>query len=77
MRYIVETIQYFGPNVFGFQPVTGERRWYIIRCYVAPDDTSMIESVFSALKERPWVLELLVTGYLNSNLEQSEVYQIE
>ena len=41
-RYVVEAIQQFGPNIVGFQLVTGERRWYIIRCYLAPDNTSTI-----------------------------------
>ena len=41
-EYAVEDIQQFGPNVIGFQMETGERRWYIIRCYLAPNDTSTI-----------------------------------
>ena len=51
---------------------TGERRWYIIGCYIAPDYISMIESVVAALKERPWGSELLVTGDLNEKLDHPE-----
>ena len=52
-RYAVEDIQKFGPNIIGFQLAMGERRWYIIKCYLAPDDTSMIESAVAVLMERP------------------------
>ena len=52
--------------------VMGERKWYIIRCYLSPDDTSTIESFVAALKERPWGAELLVAGDLNINLEEPE-----
>ena len=52
---------------------TGERRWYIIVFYLAPNNTLMIESVVAALKERPQVAELLVAGDLNVNLADPEV----
>ena len=71
--YAVETIQQFGPSVVGFQLATRDRRWYIIGCYLSPDDTSTIESVVAALKERPWGAELLVAGDLNINMEDPEV----
>ena len=58
----------FSPNVVGFHMATGARRWYIIGCYLAPDDTLTIESVVAALKERPWGTALLVTGELNTTL---------
>ena len=71
-RYAVESIHQFGPNVVGFQLVTGERRCYIIGYYLSPDDTSTIESVIKALKERPRRSELMLAGYLNINLEDPE-----
>ena len=40
--FAVEAVREFGPNVVSFQLATGERRWYIIGCYLAPDDTSTI-----------------------------------
>ena len=64
----------FFPNVVGFQLETGARRWYIIGCYLDPDETSTIESVVSALKERPRGAALLVVGYLNMNLTEPENY---
>ena len=33
----------YGLNVIVFQLVTGARRWYIVGCYLAPDDTLTIE----------------------------------
>ena len=47
----VEDVQQFRPNLVGFQLATGDRRWYIIGYYLAPDDTLTIESVVTALKE--------------------------
>ena len=49
-HFAVEAIQQFGTHVVGFQLATGERRWYIVGCYLAPDDTLTIESVVAALK---------------------------
>ena len=41
-------------------------------CQVNPDDTSTIESVVAALKERPRGAELLVAGDFNVNLADPE-----
>ena len=51
--YTVEVIQLFRTNFVGFQLTTGERQWYIIGCYLSPNDTLTIESFVAALKERP------------------------
>ena len=71
-HFAVKAVQQFGPNVVGFQLVTGERRWYIVGCYLAPNKTSTIESVAAALKERPRGSELLVAGDSNINLSETE-----
>ena len=44
-HFAVEVVRQFGPNVVGFHLATGARRWYIIGCYLVPDNTSTIESV--------------------------------
>ena len=62
----------YGPNVIGFQLVTGARRWYIVGCYLATDDASMIERVVKALRDRPKGAELLVVGDLKINLAAPE-----
>ena len=71
-HFAVEAVQQFGPNVFGFHLVTGARRWYIVGCYLDPEDTLTIERVVEALKERPKGDELLVTGDSYANLEEQE-----
>ena len=71
----VESVQKFGLNVVGFQLATGERQWYIVRCYLAPDNTSTIESVVAALKYRPRGAELLVAVYFNAKFLDPESNQ--
>ena len=55
-----------------FQLATGARRWYIIGCYLAPDDTSTRESVVAVLKEMPKGTALVVAGDLNTALDDPE-----
>ena len=71
-HFVAESIQQFGPNVVGFQMETGERRWYIVGCYLAPDSTLTLESAVAALKERPRGIKLLVAGDFNINLLDPE-----
>ena len=70
--FAVEAVRQFGPNVVGCQLATRARRWYIIGCYLAPDDTSMIDSFVAALKEQPRGTTLLVAGDLNMTLSDPE-----
>ena len=70
--FSVEAVRQFGPNFVGFQMATGAQRWYIIRCYLAPDDTSTIDIIVAALKERPRGTALLVVGDLNTTLTDPE-----
>ena len=37
--FAVESVHQFGPNIIGFQLVMGARQWYIMGCYLAPDNT--------------------------------------
>ena len=74
-HFAVEAVQKFGPNVIGFQLVTGARRWYIMGCYLAPNDTSTIERVVEELRERPKGAEMLVAGDMNTNLDEPEGYR--
>ena len=68
----MEAIQKFRPNVVGFQLATGDRRWYIVGCYLAPEDTLTIESTVAALKELPQGAKLLVARDLNVKLLDPE-----
>ena len=49
-RYAVEAVHKFEPNVVSFELAKGERQWYTVGCYLAPDDTLMIESISAAIK---------------------------
>ena len=71
-QYAVEDIHKFDTNDIGFQISRDERLWYIIGCYLAPDDTLTINSFVAALKELPQGLEMLVAGDLNADLEEPE-----
>ena len=71
-NFAVEAVHQFESNVAGFQLAIGERQWYIVGCYLAPDDTLTIESVVAALKERPRGAKLLVAGDFNVNLADLE-----
>ena len=61
-RYVLGGIHQFNTNTVGFQLETGDQQWYIIRCYLAPDNTLTKESVVTTLNECPWVSNLLVAG---------------
>ena len=67
-HFAVKAVQQFGPNVVGFHLETREWRWYIMGCYIAPDDTLTIESVIAVLKKRPMGAKLLVARDFNANL---------
>ena len=71
-QYAVEEIHQFGTNIVSFQLEMGEQKWYIIRCYLSPDDISMIESAVKAIKECPRGAELLVVGDFKVKLEDPQ-----
>ena len=76
-HFMVEAVQQFGPNGIRFQLATGEWRWYIVGCYLAPGDTLAIERVVKALRERPKGAELLMAGDLNINFAAPEGHRGE
>ena len=65
----MEAFRQYGPNVMSFELATGARQWYIIGCYLAPDNTLRIERVIAALKDRPKGTALVVVWDLNTALE--------
>ena len=64
----VEAVWEYGPNVLSFEVAMGARRWYIIRCYLDPDDAETIERVVAALGDKPRGTALIVEGDLNTDL---------
>ena len=62
----------YGPNVLSVEVVSGRRRWFIVGCYIAPDDAQTIERVVKALKEKPPGSALVVAGDLNTDLGEMD-----
>ena len=57
-----------GANVIMWQLVTGEQRYYIIRCYLAPGYGVTIEDVEVVITKKPRGAGLIVLGGLNVDL---------
>ena len=58
----MEAVREYRPDVMSFKVAARARRWYIIGCYLAPDNTSTIEYVVAALRDRPKGTALVVAG---------------
>ena len=58
--------------MLSFEVVTGRRRWYIIGCYIAPDDAQTIERVVTALGDQPRGTALIVAGDFITDLGEME-----
>ena len=69
--FAIEEVRPYGPNVIRFEVVTGRRRWYIIGCYLAPDDARTIERVVTALSDQPRGTALIVAGTTRSVVQAS------
>ena len=70
--FAVEEVMPYGPNVISFEVLTGRRRWYIIGCYLAPDDARTVERVVTALGDQPRGTALIVAGDLNTDMGDME-----
>ena len=73
-QFAVEEVKEYGPNVLSFKVMTGRRRWYIIGCYIAPDDARTIERVVTALGDKPRGPALIVAGGFNTDLVDMASY---
>ena len=71
-HFVVEAVERFGPNVMGFQVATGERRWYIVGAYVAPEDEVTMETVVAAIGRKPRGAEMMVAGDFNVDITAPE-----
>ena len=69
--FALEDVREYGPNVLSFEVDTGGRRWYIIGCYLAPNDAWTIERVVKALGDQPRGTALLVAGDFNTDLGET------
>ena len=48
-HFSVEALQTYGENIVSFQMASGNRWWYIVGCYLAPENTSNIEDIVVAI----------------------------
>ena len=69
--FVVEVIRQFGANVITCQLATGERRWFIFGCYLAPGYRATIRDVKTAINKQSRGTELIVAGYINVDLEKT------
>ena len=68
----MEAVEKFGPNVLGFQVATGERRWYIVGAYIAPEYEEMMERVVAAIGRKPRGAEMMVACDFNADIKAPE-----
>ena len=69
--FAVKEVREYGPNVISFEVATGGRRWYIIGCYLAPDNARTIEWVVTAMGDQPHGTALVVAGDFNTDLGET------
>ena len=55
-----------------FQLALGGQMWYIVGCYLVPDDAQTIEGVVVAVSQNPQGTTLLVVGDFYMNLAAPE-----
>ena len=67
-EFTVEVFHLHNANIFSFQLASGVQWWYIMGCYLVPDDASTIEGVVTSIRQQPLGAELLVTGDFNYDL---------
>ena len=66
--FTVKVIHQFGTNAIACQLATGERRWYIVRCYLPPGNGTAIQYIEAAMAKRLRGTELIVAGDFNVEL---------
>jgi hypothetical protein len=66
--YEVEEVELHGPNVLSFQLVLGATRYFIVRCYILPNDLTTLTHVEQVWMACPKGCLPIVLGDLNVNL---------
>jgi hypothetical protein len=66
--YEVKEVEMRGPNVLSFQLVTSAARYYIVGCYIPPNDLTTLTHVKQAWTACPKGCLPIVIGDLNTNL---------
>ena len=68
----MKEIRHFGANVIACQLDKGERRWYIVGCYLAPGYGVTTRYVEATMKERLRGEDLIITRDFNVDLERTD-----
>jgi len=71
--YEIEVVEICGPNVLSFQLVSGAARWYIIGCYIPPNDSTTLTHIDEAWRACPKGWFPILLGDLNVNLAADQV----
>ena len=58
----------FGPNMVSFTVTSGQKRWYVVREYVPPNDLPAVQQITHALACGPEGVRKLLVGNLNNCL---------
>jgi hypothetical protein len=66
--YEVEEVELHGPNVLSFQVVSGATRYYIMGCYIPPNNLTTLTHVKQAWMACPKGCLPIILGDLNVNL---------
>ena len=72
LRFSVKALQKFGTNVVRIHLVKGERKWYIVGCFLSPSKALTIECVLVAVGKRPHCSKMLVADNFNADLTGPE-----
>ena len=70
--FVVEEEKKWHPNVMTIHVVTRKVRYYIVGCYLPPDDLETLEYVKKAWEQRPLDAIPLLMGDINVNLDNPE-----
>ena len=71
-HFSVDSIHIYGANIANFKLESGGQKWYIVGCYLAPDNASTIDDIIVAISQRLRGAALLVSGDINTNLTAPE-----
>ena len=71
-HFYLEEFQAYGENVVSSQLASGYRRWYIVGCYLAPDDASTVEDVVADIGKQHQGGALLMLVDFNTSLVAPE-----
>ena len=71
-HFQVEGLQQHGPNVMSFQVASVVRSWFIVGCYLAPNDEATTERVVATIVQSHQARPLLRVVYFNTELTAPE-----